>query len=68
MRSLYSLILKALALSIIIMLCAQKVFPDVGCIDSCAHQLASCANSGPGGANCEDEYDACVEGCIGQLY
>lgn len=65
MRSLCLMILKVLVLSVLIMLCAQKAFPDVGCIDVCSQQLAGCANGGAGGANCEDDYDACVERCIG---
>jgi hypothetical protein len=65
MKSLLTKMLKALALSLVIMLWAPTVFSDVTCIDTCSAQLAQCTNSGAGSANCEDQYDACVERCIG---
>lgn len=68
MKLLRSMIRQALVLGLTIMLFAPTAFLDVSCIDECSAQLARCTNSGTGTENCEDQFDACIEGCIGDRY
>src|ERR1700733_5574462 len=39
---------------------------QIDCIGDCLENYVSCTNGG--GRNCDEEYDSCTEGCIGQIY
>lgn len=53
------------ALAVLVSLGLSNAFGQSACIDNCLEAYDRCINS-PGTNNCDLEYDACVEDCLGQ--
>ncbi len=56
----------ALALAFSLISGGGVALGQMGCINNCLGQLDECNARTGGSTECEDAFDACVEGCLGQ--
>lgn len=56
----------ALALAFSLISGGGAALGQMACIDNCLGQLDGCNTRTGGSTQCEDAYDACVEGCLCQ--
>jgi hypothetical protein len=65
-RFLFRVGLTALALAFSLIGGGGVALGQMACIDNCLGQLAECNARTGGSTECEDAYDACLEGCLSQ--
>jgi hypothetical protein len=56
-----------LILTFVLTLGATTALGQLECIGNCLVALADCTNRTGGSQECEDQYDACVEDCLGLM-